>query len=163
MKFDAKNSVASVNSAAQKKAFSLVELLIVISILGIMAAIVLPTLQDHSKKAKEAAAKDNLRIMRTTIETYAARHNGIPPGFPFDDPANPPTLAAFGVQLFSEPKYLTDMPNNPINDLDTLIIQAEALPADPTDASGWIYCPTTKDMRLNAAGTDAEGVRYYDY
>ncbi len=41
----------------KKRAFSLVEMLIVISIIGILGAIVIPMLQDHSHKAKEAAAK----------------------------------------------------------------------------------------------------------
>lgn len=163
MKFVVKNAVPAVTIAAKKRAFSLVEMLIVISILGIMAAIIIPAMKDHSQKAKEAAAKDNLRILRTAIEAYAAQHNGVPPGFPFDNPANEPSLAAFGVQLFSTPKYLPDMPRNPINDKDSLAIQADPLAADPTDATGWIYSPTTRDMRLNVLGTDSEGVRYYDY
>ncbi|RKY11715.1 MAG: hypothetical protein DRP65_03460, partial [Planctomycetota bacterium] len=47
-----------------KKAFSLVELLIVVAILGILAAIVVPEFQTYTQQAKEAAAKDNLRILR---------------------------------------------------------------------------------------------------
>lgn len=46
------------------KGFSLVELLIVVAILGILAAIVMPEYQSHSQDAKEVAAKDNLRILR---------------------------------------------------------------------------------------------------
>ena len=42
-----------------KKAFSPAELLIVASIIGIRAAIVLPTFRDHLIEAREAAAKDN--------------------------------------------------------------------------------------------------------
>ena len=63
-----------------KKAFTLVEILIVTAILGIMAAIVMPLFAGHVQLAKEAAAKDNLRILRGAIERYAAEHNDIPPG-----------------------------------------------------------------------------------
>jgi general secretion pathway protein G len=65
----------------RKKAFSLIELMIVVSILGIMAAIVAPLFRDNIQKTKEAAAKDSLRILRTAIEAYAAKNNGISPGY----------------------------------------------------------------------------------
>ncbi len=68
-----------------KYAFTLVEILIVVAILGILAAIVLPTFQDHVQQARESAAKDNLRILRNAIEVYAAQHNDVPPGYPNDD------------------------------------------------------------------------------
>ncbi len=148
--------------AAGRTGFSLVEMLIVISILGIMAAIVVPILQDHSQKAKEAAAKDNLRILRTAIELYAA-HNGVPPGYPHDNPMNAPSLAAFGVQMFSEPAYLPTMPDNPINNKFSLAIHADSLPDNPTDDTGWTYCPHTRDIRLNSSGMDSEGTTYYEY
>ena len=54
-----------------KKAFSLIELIIVVAILGILAAIVLPIFQSHSEEAKEAASKDNLRILRNMVQFYA--------------------------------------------------------------------------------------------
>ena len=78
-----------------KKAFTLVEVLIVVAILGILAAIVLPVFRSHSQKAKESAAKDNLRILRNTIEIYAAQHNGIPPGYKNNDPSQLAATAFF--------------------------------------------------------------------
>ena len=72
-----------------KKAFTLVEILIVVTILGILAAIALPTFQGHIIQAKEAAAKDNLRILRNAIELYAAQHNDMPPGYINGDLENP--------------------------------------------------------------------------
>ena len=65
-----------------KRAFSLVEILIVVAVLGILAAIALPTFQGYIVEAKEAAAKDNLCILRSAIELYAAQHDGVPPGIP---------------------------------------------------------------------------------
>ena len=61
-----------------KTGFSLVELIIVVAVLGIMAAIVVPQFQNQSTKAKEAVAKEGLRILRSAIELYTAQHSGIP-------------------------------------------------------------------------------------
>lgn len=167
MKFVVKNAVPAVTIAAKKRAFSLVEMLIVISILGIMAAIIIPAMKDHSQRAKEAAAKDNLRILRTAIEAYAARNNGVPPGYPDNDPTQPPSYFFFHQQLIENKEYLAGLPNNTITGQGALKVIAppDEIPADPalTDVFGWYYDPVTKIVRANADGTDSEGLRYYDY
>ena len=71
--------------AAQRRAFSLVELLIIVAILGILAAIVTPEFSGHIQKAKESAAKENLRIFREAVDRYAARNNAAAPGYPNND------------------------------------------------------------------------------
>ena len=53
-----------------RRAFTLVEVLIVVAILGILGALVLPTFRGHIIEAKEAAAKDNIRIFRNAIEYF---------------------------------------------------------------------------------------------
>ena len=59
--------------------FTLVELLMVILILGIIAAVVLPQFQDSSMDAKNSALQHNLSIVRKALELYAAQHDG---GYP---------------------------------------------------------------------------------
>jgi len=58
------------------------EMLIVVAILGILAALVLPTFQGHIQQAKESAAKDNLRILRNAIGTLRRSAQWRPPGIP---------------------------------------------------------------------------------
>ena len=149
----------------KRKAFSLVELLIVISIIGIMAAIVLPTFQDHTQKAKEASAKDNLRILRTTIEAYAARNNGIPPGYPNNDTSLPPSNMAFTTQLTTGNAYLPKIPTNPFkeNGFVQLLNDGDVFPNEAAGAFQWIYKPYTKEIRLDWPGTDSDGIPYFDY
>ena len=53
----------------------------VVTILGILAALVLPTFSDHATNARESAAKSNLMTIRSQIELYKLQHNGIPPGY----------------------------------------------------------------------------------
>jgi len=65
----------------KEKAFTLVEVILVVTILGILGALVLPTFQGHIARARESAAKDNLRAIRTQIELYKLQHKGVPPGY----------------------------------------------------------------------------------
>jgi prepilin-type N-terminal cleavage/methylation domain-containing protein len=154
-----------------KKAFTLVEVLIVAAIVGILAAIVIPEFQNYIQQAKEAAAKDNLRILRTAIERYATEHNGIPPGYIQNDPSR---LAldgglgpAYNGQLVNNGHYLSKLPENPFNNkIETKMIANEAsFPIEPVEADlyGWIYQPATKTIKLNWPDTDSNGVAYFDY
>jgi len=148
-----------------RRAFSIVELVIVVAVLGIMAAIVVPHFQGHATEAKEAVAKDNLRILRAAIELYTAQHGGVPPGYKNDNPQSTPSEACFVDQTVVQGDYLKRMPKNPFNNLDTVRVLAngQAFPAEATGKYGWVYKPAAKTIRLDWTGTDDSGLRYYDY
>jgi type IV pilus assembly protein PilA len=59
-----------------EEGFTLIELLVVILIIGILAAIAIPAFLSQTSKANDAAAKTQVGTLQTTIETYAAEHNG---------------------------------------------------------------------------------------
>jgi general secretion pathway protein G len=63
-----------------KSGFTLVEILIVVVILGILAAIVIPQFTNASEEAKESALVSDLQTMRSQIELYKVQHNGLLPG-----------------------------------------------------------------------------------
>ncbi|MGB2808370.1 MAG: type II secretion system protein, partial [Sedimentisphaerales bacterium] len=65
----------------KRRAFTFIEVIMVVVILGILAAVVLPTFQGQTAIARESSAKDSLSTMRTQIEFYKMEHDGVPPGY----------------------------------------------------------------------------------
>jgi prepilin-type N-terminal cleavage/methylation domain-containing protein len=147
------------------KAFTLAEVLIVVAILGILAAVIIPEYRNYTQKTKESAAKENLQILRTAIERYTIQHKDVPPGYPNNDTNQNPAFVIFLWQMTKAEHYLLELPQNPFSRMITIkmIGNAEQLPAEATGTFGWIYKPATKELRLDWPGTDSQGVPYYDY
>ena len=166
----------------KNKGFTLIELIIVVTILGIMAAIVLPTFQGNVATAKESASKTNLMTIRTQIELYKLQHNGVPPGYVN---GNGTTLGILELQFigtttvtglaspstvpstpFLYGPYLKSIPKNPFNNLPTIayvdVATAFSAAVNGT-SSGWLYKKETGEIAINWTGTDTEGVAYCDY
>jgi prepilin-type N-terminal cleavage/methylation domain-containing protein len=65
---------------ARRRAFTLVELLVVIIIIGILAAVAIPQFGSKSDDAKKTALKQNLRTLRSAVERYYNDHRNTYPG-----------------------------------------------------------------------------------
>ena len=91
-----------------KRAFTLIEILIVVVILGILAAIVIPQFTDASQQASASSVAGQLQTLRGQIELYRVRNAG-------QDPAN---LGADWSDLITPPvgqtPYLQSNPRNPL-------------------------------------------------
>ncbi len=72
------------NKMKNQKGFTLVELMVVIAILGILAAIAIPRFTDSTALANTAKASADLRSLDSAISMYQASHGG----------ANPADIAA---------------------------------------------------------------------
>jgi len=163
----------------RRQAFSLVEILIVIMIIGILAAIAIPKLANASQLTKENATKADLRLLRGQIGVYKSQHD-VNPGYPHGDLAQPPTAATAFAQLlqytdmagntsatgsatYKWGPYFIQIPVNPVNGNSDWKILSPSDPFTADGTTGWMYEPLSGAIKANVVGNDSAGHAYTDY
>lgn len=114
-----------------RRAFSLVELVVVVLIIGILAAVAAPKMFDTSTRAKESATKASLSVVRNAIELYNAE-NGT---YPASSATLPTALANYIKGPFPKSPYTND----------ATIKQGTA----SGGAEGWVYDPASGNFWVN--------------
>jgi general secretion pathway protein G len=125
-----------------KSGFTLVEILIVVVILGILAAIVIPQFTEASTEAKTSSLCTDLQTVRSQIELYKIQHNDNLPGAgtaTWVEAMTGKTDIAGAVGTDYGP-YLQKIPTNQFNDLNTVRLGGAAAGAN-TD--GWRFDTTS--------------------
>lgn len=149
----------------RRKAFSLVELVIVIVILGIIGAIAVPRMSAGASGAGESAFVTDLAALRNAIELYAAEHAGTYPTTAkiveqlteYTDAAGansatPDSTHIYGPYLHAIPtlKVSTNRGKNGID-------------GDGTGATtGWVYTATTGVIVANSAELSSDGATKFN-
>jgi len=134
--------------------FTLVEILIVVVILGILAAIVIPQFTQASTEARENSLRANLQTIRSQIELYKIQHNDDVPGtftgVDFEDAMTDYTLVTGASCLSTAANalgpYLQSLPENPFNLLNTVEDGTGTL---GDNSSGWQYDTAENDFRAD--------------
>ena len=86
------------NKRTKENAFSLMELLIVMAIILIVAAIAIPQLASSKKAANEASAVATMRVLNSASLAYSSTWStGFPVALANLGPSNPATAAAAGL------------------------------------------------------------------
>jgi len=143
-------------SMRKRKGFTLVEILIVVVILGILAAIVIPQFSDASTQSKVSSAKSSLQTLRSQISLYKIQHNdNAPDADLFVDAMTKCSDAEASesadyvdrttTNKSSHPygPYLQAMPKNPFNNSITLGTESAT-------NNGWIYDENTGEISIDA-------------
>jgi len=180
-----KRADARSNGTRTSSAFTLVEILIVVVILGILATIVIPQFSNASHEARENTLKDDLRYLRIQLQVYKAQHQDKAPGYAGGITTSTPTEAVFVDQMthfstqdgatnasatttYKFGPYISRVPENPLNGHSAIKIIANGTPLpapDPAEADtyGWIYKPQTQELIANITGNDNAGTPYAKY
>jgi len=134
----------------KKSGFTLVEILIVVVILGILAAIVIPQFTDAASQANESALASNLQAVRGQIELYKIQHNDNLPTLTITEAMTNKTYAdgTIGDGNGSYDRYMREIPVNPFNNLND-VVEAATTPAAATNGTGWFFNTTDGDILAN--------------
>lgn len=149
-----------------RRAFSLVELIIVVVIIGIIGAIAIPRLSRGSEAAADNALRGNLAVLRRAIELYAAEHDN---QFPSADSINEQLTQYTALDGTTSPTktksciygpYIKEIPPLPVGIYKGQRKIAAASAADV----GWIYVEETGTIYANTTTEeDATGTKYNTY
>jgi general secretion pathway protein G len=118
-----------------RKAFTLVEILIVVVILGILAAIVVPQFTNATQDAQAGNIKAQLDTLNNQIELFKARTNAYPTVTELNTAATSnASFTTWGPMI--DGGYLKAPPKNPFNGSSTVAAAAAA-------GVGWHYDAAT--------------------
>ncbi|PKO16234.1 hypothetical protein CVU37_11465 [candidate division BRC1 bacterium HGW-BRC1-1] len=110
--------IETLRNSSARRAFTLIELLIVVAIIAILAAIAVPNFLEAQVRSKVSRVKADLRSMATAIESYVVDNNKYPP----ENWASPHLITVLGGQHIPNIMRLTR--------LTTPVAYVTAIPAD---------------------------------
>lgn len=128
------------------RGFTLIEVLVVIVILAVLAAIVLPRFVDAGRRSKEAALRSNLKLLRNAIALFHA-----------DTSYYPNSLADLAETDVSKVKVAGGAA---VNAADWRGPYIESVPTDPVSGAAFNYSASTGTVTSSASGNGLDGTAY---
>lgn len=148
----------------KSRGFTLIELMIVVAIIGILAAIAIPRFADMLEKAREGATKGNLGSMKSAASIYYGDHEGI---WPY-------TLSAQTTYNFS--LYMDVVPRVKVTgkfDINTSTVPSNYTgegvthvgmnTVPTTQSTGWMYDSVKGNVYVNSTLIDSKNIPYSYY
>jgi prepilin-type N-terminal cleavage/methylation domain-containing protein len=144
-----------------EQGFTLIELMIVVAIIGILAALALPKFAQLVEKSREAATKGNINSVQSAVSIYYGDTEGLYPDYL-------ETTAAYTMS-----RYLDKMPSvkathsgigfgTTESPSGTKVVYSANEAIAATDV-GWLYNNGDGKIFINTIATDSKGLPYSTY
>jgi general secretion pathway protein G len=147
------------NRNTNRTAFTLVEILIVVIILGILAAIVVPRFSGATAESRRAALSTQLNAVRAQIQLYSLEHGDTRPVLSGSDWTPLTTITVHDSR--NRGPYLPSVPINPLNRFTNIaVVNVDPAFGDAVVGAniGYVYNSTNGFMW----GTNTAGNRVYN-
>ena len=139
------------------RGFTLIEILIVVIILGILAAIVIPQFSSASTQARRSSLQSTVQTLRSQIALYKLQHGDTLPDLTASSGNNWTLLTStstYGGQTYGP--YMQSVPTNSLNSSSVVLNGTNAAAAG--SACGYVYDYNSGNGSGNIWGTDTDGV-----
>ena len=156
------------------KAFTLIELMIVVTIVGLLSAVAVPKFADMMRKANEAVTKSNLGVLRSVVSIYYADHTGV---WPYQNttvagsPEDFSLISALDAGAAIVPKYVRAIPplqtglNLPVNGTNEVAVAVQGDGSNTFEynsraafgSAAWVYMKDIGTWYVNCDDPDTKG------
>jgi prepilin-type N-terminal cleavage/methylation domain-containing protein len=150
-----------------RRGFTLIELMIVVAIIGVLAAIAIPTFSNLVGKSQEGSTKSNLGSIRSALAIYYGDNEGL---YPYDALDSLKTTRRY---LENFPPAILPKTVNSVGHGTTTGVGAGTFPANVTDVAGgvngWAYDNSGGDIAtwglvvVNCTHMDLKGYPWTSY
>ena len=153
-------AIRKYSTRSSKRGFTLVEILIVVIILGILAAIVIPQFTNASTEARESNVRSQLQTLRSQIELYKLQHKDVPPELitggagqwevftQYTDIDGAVSATKDTTHIYGP--YMNSAPVNPLSGFNVIAAAA-------ANDGGWIYDEATGKISAQKSKLAADG------
>ncbi len=154
-RIDSPNQRAQTRIMVQRRGFTPVELVVVVLILGIIAAVAAPRMFDTASMAKDNGLRQTLSVVRDAIELFRAQNGALP--------GADGTRATFKSDL--APYLRGSFPAGPVGpaegDSRVFMSDSGAMNGSPNPSKAWKYQYPTGEFIFNYNGMSTDGVTNY--